>query len=95
MQRVQHQAASVRAIFRPGGEGPQADRQAVTGFEEAGGDMGERGEYTLAEILSQPTVWQDALAVVKAQAGQLMALWQDGAFDQIIFTGCGSTYYLA
>ncbi len=52
------------------------------------------GETTWAEILSQPRCWKEALNVFGQQTSQLMSLWKSEAFDEVIFTGCGSTYYL-
>jgi glucosamine--fructose-6-phosphate aminotransferase (isomerizing) len=49
----------------------------------------------LYEIQSQPAAWQEALAVVAQQAEALQRLWAAGNYDQLIFTGCGSTYYLS
>jgi glucosamine--fructose-6-phosphate aminotransferase (isomerizing) len=49
----------------------------------------------LYEIQSQPAAWQEALAVVAQQAEALQRLWAAGSYDQLIFTGCGSTYYLS
>lgn len=53
------------------------------------------GQHTLHEIQSQPVAWQEALAVVAQQAEALQRLWAAGRYDQLIFTGCGSTYYLS
>jgi glutamine---fructose-6-phosphate transaminase (isomerizing) len=56
--------------------------------------MAERGEFTHTEILSQPEAWADALdAVEKCQSGLKNIFAAD--YDQILFTGCGSTYYLS
>ncbi|MCZ7544900.1 MAG: SIS domain-containing protein [Anaerolineae bacterium] len=58
--------------------------------------MNNRGAHTIAEILSQPTVWADTLdAALRDGLPALRALWQARAPDQVIFTGCGSTHYLA
>jgi glucosamine--fructose-6-phosphate aminotransferase (isomerizing) len=48
----------------------------------------------LEEILSQPEAWEAALRVMKARRGELASLRQEG-FDEVVFTGCGSTYYLS
>ncbi len=50
--------------------------------------------HTYTEILSQPDVWKEALAVVveSRQALECIDLTQ---FDQVVFIGCGSTYYLS
>lgn len=57
--------------------------------------MDERGKHTLAEILSQPEIWSGALQVINAQAQALGDFWRQNHFEQVLFTGCGSTYYLA
>jgi len=54
----------------------------------------ENGTYTRREILSQPQAWSAALDVLKGQQADLQRLNPDD-FEQILFTGCGSTYYLA
>lgn len=50
--------------------------------------------HTLTEIRSQPAAWQQALERVRARAGQLTSL-ANRDYEQVIFTGCGSTYYLS
>ncbi len=57
--------------------------------------MAERGAYTLAEIQSQPDVWADTLKAFAGQVEALGSFWRDGHYDDVIFTGCGSTYYLS
>src|SRR5262245_14086138 len=57
--------------------------------------MVERGAFTLAEIMRQRTVWEDALRAFSAQTHVLRHLGREHNFDQVIFTGCGSTDYLA
>ncbi len=54
-----------------------------------------RGAHTLAEIMSQPTVWASALDAFRTQAPALRALWRERPAAQVLFTGCGSTYYLS
>lgn len=56
--------------------------------------MTERGEFTRNEILSQPEAWADALDVVEKARTKLETLLQ-ADYDQVLFTGCGSTYYLS
>jgi glucosamine--fructose-6-phosphate aminotransferase (isomerizing) len=46
--------------------------------------------YTIDEILSQPTAWQAALT--RTSAANFPNV---GDYDHVIFTGCGSTYYLS
>ena len=48
------------------------------------------GQHTRAEILSQTEAWSQALEVVRAAD-----LPKAGDYDQVLFTGCGSTYYLS
>lgn len=52
------------------------------------------GQYTYHEILSQPYSWAAALDVLELQHSEIEEIWQAG-YIQILFTGCGSTYYLA
>jgi glucosamine--fructose-6-phosphate aminotransferase (isomerizing) len=47
---------------------------------------------TYREIKSQPEAWSQALEVISASRA---ALPKAGDYDQVIFTGCGSTYYLS
>ncbi len=54
----------------------------------------ERGHHTYNEILCQPEAWADALQVIeKSKVGLEKTLAAD--YDQVVFTGCGSTYYLS
>ena len=55
----------------------------------------EKGRYTREEILSQPEAWTAALEVLNAERGAIRDIDPIHHYDQIIFTGCGSTYYLA
>ena len=50
---------------------------------------------TYQEITSQPHAWQNALEVVNENAEALQSLWERSHFTNVIFTGCGSTYYLS
>jgi glucosamine--fructose-6-phosphate aminotransferase (isomerizing) len=52
--------------------------------------MNVPGQFTRAEILSQPEAWAQALDVVNASS-----LPQAGDYEMVLFTGCGSTYYLS
>ncbi len=52
------------------------------------------GEITLSEIKSQPQVWAQALSLFEQQVDETVTFWKQGKFDQVIFAGCGSTYYL-
>jgi len=53
------------------------------------------GAFTRQEIESQPAVWAAALQSLEAQAPALAELWGAGEFARVVFTGCGSTYYLS
>lgn len=53
------------------------------------------GQHTRREILSQPGVWSATLGILDSYADALRTLYRDGQFDAVIFTGCGSPYYLA
>lgn len=53
------------------------------------------GQHTWQEIMSQPAAWQDALSAFRALREKFAAFWMEAAPDQVIVTGCGSTYYLA
>jgi glucosamine--fructose-6-phosphate aminotransferase (isomerizing) len=55
----------------------------------------ERGAHSLAEITSQPEVWGKAVDAFHQQADAFKKFYSERQFDRIIFTGCGSTYYLA
>ncbi len=57
--------------------------------------MINRGEFTRAEIYSQPETWAAALDVLSAQRSDIKHLWQRGQYDHVLFTGCGSTYFLS
>ncbi len=57
--------------------------------------VAERGSFTFAEISSQPQIWRAAIESFHQQSAALKALWNQGGFDSVLFTGCGSTYYLA
>jgi len=54
----------------------------------------ELGHHTHAEILSQFAAWAEALEVVTQMRPALDAIFH-ADYDQVVFTGCGSTYYLS
>ena len=54
----------------------------------------EKGFYTRQEIFSQPEAWTGALDVLRTQRQNILAV-EAGHYDQVLFTGCGSTYYLS
>lgn len=53
------------------------------------------GTYTYPEILSQAASWRDALQAALSMQTEIEQLWQQGQYEYVVFTGCGSTYYLA
>jgi glucosamine--fructose-6-phosphate aminotransferase (isomerizing) len=57
--------------------------------------MKNAGEYTGREILSQPETWAATLKNVQAQAEARRDFYRAGRYESVIFTGCGSTYYLS
>lgn len=52
------------------------------------------GRHTRQEIFSQPSAWQGVLDVLDAQADAIRRQLA-GGYGQVVFTGCGSTYYLS
>lgn len=52
------------------------------------------GEHTYAEIMSQPHAWRTALQSLGTRRDDVAAIVPHD-YDDVIFTGCGSTYYLA
>jgi glutamine---fructose-6-phosphate transaminase (isomerizing) len=53
---------------------------------------GEPGRSTREEILSQPEVWERVLAGLDRDVADLP---DPSQFDEVLFTGCGSTHYLS
>ena len=53
------------------------------------------GTHTYGEIISQPTAWAEALKVGQGAASQVQELWRTSGASELLFTGCGSTYYLS
>jgi len=56
--------------------------------------MTDPGTYTWNEINTQPEAWKAALEQIRAERQEIERLLE-GGFDEVIFTGCGSTYYAA
>ena len=50
---------------------------------------------TYTEITAQTKAWAEALNTVSGQADALKQLWTQKEYSTVIFTGCGSTYYLS
>lgn len=57
--------------------------------------MGNPGIHTYEEIINQPKAWQQALEVTNAQGDNITHLWEEHSCCRLLFTGCGSTYYLS
>ena len=57
--------------------------------------MIETGTFTRNEILSQPAAWEDALVRLQSSAAAIQSACRAADYGQVIFTGCGSTYYLS
>lgn len=55
----------------------------------------ENGYYTRNEILSQPEAWSAALTVLDESRRTVLDLQPARRYSQVIYSGCGSTYYLA
>ncbi|MGA2503437.1 MAG: SIS domain-containing protein [Anaerolineales bacterium] len=55
----------------------------------------ENGYFTRQEIFSQPEAWTAAIKVFGDTRRDLLDLKPNQRFENIIFTGCGSTYYLS
>ncbi|NCF66369.1 MAG: SIS domain-containing protein [Chloroflexi bacterium] len=56
--------------------------------------VSEKGA-TYHEIMSQTEAWQGALTAVANQTQAIAELWRSGQYKNVVFTGCGSTYYLS
>jgi len=57
--------------------------------------MDERGAFTREEIQTQPEAWSAGLEVLNGSRSKLEPFLPTGKYAQVIFTGCGSTYYLS
>lgn len=56
----------------------------------------ENGSYaTYGEIMSQPEVWREAIRVAEGHKEKIASFFSGNNFDQAIFFGCSSSYYLA
>lgn len=53
------------------------------------------GQYTRQEIYSQPDAWRGVLEVLRESVAEVRSLLARGDYRQVVFTGCGSTYYLS
>jgi len=58
-------------------------------------EITEQGQHTLSEIFSQPRCWSTCLAKLAASAELREAIQLARPGAEWIFTGCGTSYYLA
>ena len=54
-----------------------------------------QGDYTFTEITTQANAWADALQAFSARELALRQAWETVQPKQVLFIGCGSTYYLS
>ena len=54
-----------------------------------------RGARTLKEIGEQPDAWAAAIRTFDARSAEVQRFFQKRSPDEVIFTGCGSSYYLS
>jgi len=54
-----------------------------------------RGSLTLQEMSDQPTAWSAALRRFEKDAARIDRLFEEKPPDEVVFTGCGSSYYLS
>jgi glutamine---fructose-6-phosphate transaminase (isomerizing) len=57
--------------------------------------MSQPGQHTYHEIITQPDAWAEAIHVGQSATPALQALWARLHPRTILFSGCGSTYYLS
>lgn len=55
----------------------------------------DAGKHTYHEILSQPRAWKEALKTMDGYRQQIQSLFKEHSLSEVLFTGCGSTYYLS
>ncbi len=53
------------------------------------------GDLTRGELYSQPNSWRAALDILLSERETITSFLLQHEYEQIIFTGCGSTYYLS
>jgi glucosamine--fructose-6-phosphate aminotransferase (isomerizing) len=53
------------------------------------------GTLTLREILDQPAAWAAAIQRFETEAERVVRLFEARSPDEVVFTGCGSSYYLS
>ncbi|GGE16152.1 glutamine--fructose-6-phosphate aminotransferase [Marinithermofilum abyssi] len=50
---------------------------------------------TYKEILRQPTTWENTIRSLDGERERIKAFFGETAFREVIFTGCGTSYYLS
>ncbi len=53
------------------------------------------GTFTYQEINSQPAAWREALKLIDKQSNEIGSFIKTRSYNHVLFTGCGSTYYLS
>jgi glutamine---fructose-6-phosphate transaminase (isomerizing) len=51
--------------------------------------------HTYREIKQQPETWRETIKLVLAKAAELKQLFNNLHPDEVLFTGCGTSYYIA
>lgn len=57
--------------------------------------MENRGVHTYEEIREQTRAWEDARQAFVVRENAMQRAWTQAGVQRVLFTGCGSTYYLA
>jgi len=58
-------------------------------------EKGMSGVATYHEIKTQTVAWKGALRAIVEERNALREIWNPAGITDVIFTGCGSTYYLS
>jgi glucosamine--fructose-6-phosphate aminotransferase (isomerizing) len=64
-------------------------------FHQSEVKMHKVGLYTQQEIYSQPQVWLETIGMLNEHKAELVRFYRQGGYRSVLFTGCGSTYYLS
>ena len=57
--------------------------------------MTRKGEHTYQEIVTQPEGWAKTWGLMMGLEAEIGTLWRSRRWERVIFTGCGSPYYLS
>jgi glucosamine--fructose-6-phosphate aminotransferase (isomerizing) len=52
-----------------------------------------RGEHTIRSILKQPDTWESTISEMKSKKEEILTLFR--GVEHVLFTGCGSNYYMS